>query len=73
MIMSMTRTISVQEAARITGKTTGRIRQICIALELGEMFHSRLRLLSKRELKQIEKYLADNGREYGPRELAEKV
>ncbi len=56
--------ITVTQAAECTGKTSGRIRQICREHEIGMLIAGRLRLLSKADLKRIEKIISKNGKNF---------
>jgi hypothetical protein len=54
--------ITVSDVAEMTGKTSGRIRQIAIEHEIGTCYHNRLRLFTKAEAAKIAKIIAGNGR-----------
>ena len=48
--------------AKMVGKTPGRIRQICREYAIGTLILGRLRILSKRDVKQIEEIIKETGR-----------
>lgn len=47
----------VADAAKQLRVTSGRIRQLCIEHNIGEMIHPRLRMLSPRDLQSLRKIL----------------
>lgn len=55
---------TVKEAAKLCGKTTGRIRQICIKRKLGTEVNSRMRLLSKADIGYLSAYFNESGRDF---------
>jgi len=52
---------TVQDAARLTNRTVGRIRQICREHGIGKCHGGRFRALTKPELKRIAKIIAERG------------
>lgn len=54
---------TVNDAADRFGRSTARIRQICIQHEIGETIGNRLRILTEAELERIGKIISENGRE----------
>ena len=62
------RTFTVQEAAEKFGKDESRIRQILRAnKDIGDSVAGRIWILTKADMDQIGKILAENGRSSGPR------
>lgn len=55
---------SVQEVAEQFGKTDGRIRQICRSLDLGTLYQGRVRLLKRRDIDRINRYLSESGKDF---------
>lgn len=55
---------TVSEAADECGKTTGRIRQLCIHHNLGHEINSRLRVLSSADISWLKSYFAESGKNF---------
>lgn len=55
--------LTVKDAARRFNRTTARIRQICIAHEIGEVIENRIRLLSRDNMREIGRIIEENGYE----------
>jgi hypothetical protein len=56
-------TLTVNDAAERFGKTTARIRQICIEHNIGELIENRIRLLSEADMRKIGKIIEETGYE----------
>lgn len=52
--------VCVSDAAEELGVTPGRIRQLCIEYGIGRKIHPMLRLLSRADVRALEKKLAKN-------------
>ena len=55
---------TVSEAAAECGKTTGRIRQLCRAKNLGQEINERLRLLSAADVAWLKAYFVESGKDF---------
>lgn len=54
-------TFTVNDAADKFNRSTGRIRQICIEREIGELIENRIRLLSPADMRRIGRIIAEEG------------
>ena len=52
---------TVSDAAEKFGRTTARIRQICINNEIGKLIEHRIRILTVRDMTKIGKIIEENG------------
>lgn len=59
---------TVSDAAEQFGKTTARIRQLCISQGIGKLIERRVRLLSERDLKRLAKYFDQFGKNFSDRD-----
>ena len=55
--------LTVNDAAERFGRTTARIRQICIEYEIGELIEGRIRLLSAADVRKIGRIIEETGYE----------
>lgn len=63
---------SVNDVAEIFGKTPGRIRQLCIANNWGQLLNKNARILTEMDIARMEKYFEESG--YRPkRDVGEKT
>lgn len=52
---------TVNHAAQLFGRTTARIRQICIEHEIGELIQGRVRLLTAADVEEIGRIIEESG------------
>ena len=55
---------TVSEAADECGKTTGRIRQLCMAHNLGQVINTRIRLLTAADITWLKSYFVESGKNF---------
>jgi hypothetical protein len=54
--------ITVTQVAKKVGRSTGRIRQICLEHDIGVLIGGRVRVFTPKEAKEIEKIISNDRR-----------